>query len=128
MTFSDNIKRFSAQVQARNNTVFVNTAAHALRSIQDGSPTTSAPGQPVAEGILKASFQLAFPSPTLAEITTNVPWAPSNEDGIARPGGGPYIQRSAVGGRWSIRLTIAGIPKIVAYETALVVGGAGGTG
>ena len=124
MSFADDINRFTVKVVAESREIFVNSASHALDSIKNGSPVTGAPGQPVRDSILKNSWQLQFLSETEAEISTNVAWAKSNEDGIARPGGGPYIQRSPVGGRHSVKLTIVGLPKIVAHETAKVTGGA----
>lgn len=96
-----------------------------LRSIQYGSSITGAPGQPVREGDLLASWVLAIQSETRARIFTMSPYAESNEDGIARPGGGPYIQRSSVGGRWSVRKTIDGWPLIVDYVASQVANGGG---
>jgi len=115
-------KQFATKVQTLVPAVFVASAAHAHRSVQEGSPDTGSKGQPVDEGNLRASIQLEFPSRTEALISTNVGYAESNEDGIARPGGGPYIQRSSVGGRWSFALTIAGIQRIVDVEAARLAG------
>jgi len=123
MSFADDVGRFSKNVVVTNREVFVNTASHALESIQNGSVVTGAPGQPVDTGSLKASWNLSFPSPTEALISTNSPYAESNEDGIARPGGGPYVQRSPVGGRHSVQLTVLGLDKIVAVETERAAGG-----
>jgi len=124
MSFADDLKRFEQKVVADSRAIFVNVAATAHESIVNGSPITGSPGQPVMDGTLKASWQVTFPDQNTAEISTSVPWARSNEDGIARPGGGPYIQRSPVGGRHSVKLTIVGLQKIVAHETAKVTGGA----
>jgi hypothetical protein len=120
MSFSDDVKRFGVKVTAVTKDVFVNVASAAKDSIVNGSPVTGAPGQPVDTGALKNSWQLEFMSPTEARISTNIAYAESNEDGIARPGGGPYVQRSPVGGRWSVRLTVLGMPNLVAAETAKV--------
>lgn len=82
--------------------------AAVYESVVLGSPITGAPGQVVADengGNLRASYQLTFPEVDKALIATKSVYAEQNEDGIARPGGGPYIQRSAIGGRWSIALT-----------------------
>jgi hypothetical protein len=116
MSFADDLQRFTAKVETRTRDVFVNVAAHVLTSVRDGSPVTGAPGQPVDTGNLKASWQLRFDSPTSAEVSTNVEYAPQNEDGIARPGGGQYTQKSPVGGRFSVAITAAGIQKILDAE------------
>ena len=121
--FSDTVKRFAARVTVDTQAVFVGTVADAKSSIQHGSTITGAPGQPVDEGGLIVSFQVEFTSPTSARISTNLPYAESNEDGIARPGGGPYIQRSPVGGRHSIAKTIDGLPLIVDDNVKRLTGG-----
>lgn len=121
MSFADDLKRFSAKVDARNKAIFVNTASAAKDSIVNGSSVTGAPGQPVQDGILRGSWQLQYESPTAALISTNAAHAQSNEDGIARPSGGPYIQRSPVGGRHSVKLTVLGIDRLIEVETAKVV-------
>lgn len=120
--FRETTNRIAAKIKARSQAVFANTASRALAGIQFGDPLTGSPGQPVRDSILLNSWQLQFESPTAALISTNVQWARQNEDGIARPGGGPYIQRSAVGGRHSVKLTIAGLDKIVEAETLKAVG------
>ena len=121
MSFSDDLNKFTVKVEARTKDVFVQTAAHAHRSIQTGSATTGAPGQPVDTGNLKASWQLNFVAPLVAEITTNVEYARSIEDGISYAHGGtPLTLRSAVGGFHSVAQTIAGINNIVEEETRKV--------
>jgi hypothetical protein len=126
MSFADDLQRFTAKVETRSQAVFLGTVTAAYESITDGSP-----GQPVGQygpgyhegdvgGELKASWQTHFLSPTVAEIVTNSPYAKQNEDGIARPGGGSYEQRSTVGGRHSVALTHAGIQRIVDAETKKV--------
>src|SRR3990167_6130650 len=109
--FADQLNAFSAKVRVRTPAVFVGTVAAAHTSIQSGSTLTGSKGQPVDENNLRPSWQTTFESPTVALISTNVAYAESNEDGIARPGGGPYIQRSAIGGRWSVALTRAEIGR-----------------
>jgi phage gpG-like protein len=115
--FLDAIRAHNARVELELvPAVFVGTVAEVKNSIQFGSPLTGAPGQVVADehgGNLRASWQSEFTDPNNAIVSTNVPYAESNEDGIARPGGGPYVQRSAVGGRWSVALTRMGIQRIV---------------
>ncbi|HEY4133503.1 MAG TPA: hypothetical protein VGM50_22985 [Gemmatimonadaceae bacterium] len=112
---TDNIK---VKVQVRSRAAFARVASRAYESIQVGSELTGSKGQPVDHGELRASYQLLFPSPTTAAITTDSPYARQNEDGIARPGGGPYRQKSPVGGRWSIALTVAALPRIIEAEAA----------
>lgn len=115
--FKDAIGRITAKVMTRSQAVFVNTASHAFESIVNGSPVTGAPGQPVDTGNLRASWQLAFPDKTSATITTGVEYAPYVEDnvrGVAFKNHGPH----------SVKLTIAGLDKIIAFETAK----AGGNG
>lgn len=117
--FSDQVKLFATvTVPSRAQAVFVGAATEVKNSIQFGSPLTGSPGQPVDEGNLRASWQLEFESPTSALVSTNVAYAESNEDGIARPGGGPYVQRSAVGGRHSVQKTVDNFPRIVEAEVA----------
>jgi hypothetical protein len=114
--FLDQIRAHNAKVPALTQAVFVGSVAEAKTSIVEGSALTGAPGQVVADvngGNLRSSWLVEFEDENNAVISTNVPYAESNEDGIARPGGGPYVQRSAVGGRWSLALTRMGWPRIV---------------
>lgn len=111
-SFARDLQRFSVTIETRSQAAFVETVAEAKRSIQEGSEITGAPGQPVDDFNLRPSWYVRFLSPLEALIATNVVYAESNEDGIARPGGGPYIQRSAVGGRWSVAKTRAGLQRI----------------
>ena len=123
-SFLDDLTRFTAKTERTLQDGFVASCADAKDSIVNGSAVTGAPGQVVADehgGQLKGSWQLRFESPTVAVIETACPWAPQNEDGIARPGGGPYVQRSATGGRWSVRKTIIGWPRIVEAAFARIV-------
>ncbi|MBA3890491.1 MAG: hypothetical protein H0X64_08165 [Gemmatimonadaceae bacterium] len=127
--FGAELREHVVKVKATTGRIFVGSAALALESIQVGSPVTGSPGQPVGQygpgyhegevgGELKTSWNMTFESPTIAAIQTNVAHAPSNEDGIARPGGGAYNQRSTVGGRHSVALTVAGWDNIVEHITA----------
>lgn len=115
--FADDVARFAQKVEARSQAVFVGTVAEAKTSIVEGSPITGAPGQPVDTGNLRSSWQAVFESRSSALISTNVAYARSNEDGVARPGGGPYRLLSRIGGRHSVKLTIVGLPRLVAYVT-----------
>lgn len=123
MTFSGDLKRFQDKVEFRTHEVFVETASEAHKSIQSGSEITGAPGQPVDTGNLKGSWILSFPSRTLAEISTNVVYAPSIEDGVSYAHGGtPMTLRSSVGGFHSLKHTRAGIERIVEAVTKRLYG------
>ena len=89
--------------------------AEALNSIKFGSPLTGSPGQPVETEALLLSWGSEFEDANTALISAGgtAEYNQQNEDGIARPGGGSYIQRSAVGGRWSVALTRTGFQRIV---------------
>jgi hypothetical protein len=117
--FAEAVRQWTVAANTATRTVFVNVASHALRSIQFGSDVTGAPGQPVDEGHLRASWQLTFPTPDEALIATASPYALANEEGVTADGR-PYRLRSPVGGRHSVKLTIAGMPAIVAHEAAKV--------
>lgn len=109
--FGDQVRAFERKVEVRSREVFVNVAAAAHESIVNGSPVTGAPGQPVDTGNLRNSWILSFPSPTEAMISTNVEYAPYVEDnvrGVTFKNHGPH----------SVALTVAGLDKIVAAETA----------
>jgi len=112
MSFLDEIRAHNAKVELDLlPAVFVGAASVAKNEIQMGGPLSGAPGQVVDDvngGNLRASIQLEFEDANNALISTNVAYAESNEDGIARPGGGPYVQRSAVGGRWNFALVRMG--------------------
>jgi hypothetical protein len=131
VSFADDLARFQAKTANTLNLVFVGAVADAHSSIQVGSAVTGSPGQPVGQygpgyhpgetgGELRASWNIKMESPTVALISTNRPYAESNEDGIARPGGGGYTLRSTVGGRWSVKYTIAGFGRIVDAVVARV--------
>jgi len=124
VSFLDEIRAHNRRVELELvPAVFVGTVAEVKNSIQFGSPLTGSPGQPVDQDILRPSWQPEFTDPNNAIVSTNVPWAQQNEDGIARPGGGPYVQRSAVGGRWSVALTRASIQRIVDDVAAKLTAG-----
>jgi hypothetical protein len=132
MPFADDINRFTVKVATRSKAVFLNTVSAAQDSIVNGSALTGSPGQPVGQygpgyhagevgGELKSSWQTIFEGEWSATIGSNATSHNlQNEDGIARPGGGPYNQRSTVGGRFSVRKTRAGMQRIVDAETAKV--------
>jgi hypothetical protein len=113
MTFSDDLKKFQVKTQTRRQIVYEGSVAAALKSIKFGDSRTGSPGQPVESEDLRKSWTATTETPTTSIITHDKAYALSNEDGIARPGGGPYRLRSAVGGRWSVRATILGFSNIV---------------
>jgi hypothetical protein len=130
-SFGEDLRRFTAKVETRSQAAFVGIVASVHESITKGSALTGSPGQPVGQygpgyhegevgGELLSSWQTHFLAPLVAEVVTNNPYAPQNEDGIARPGGGPYTQRSTVGGRHSVALTAAGIQRIADAEAQKV--------
>lgn len=112
-SFDRDLQRIAIDIEARSQAVFVESMNEAKRSIVEGSEITGAPGQPVDENNLRPSWFLRFLGPLEAVIATNTVYAESNEDGIARPHGGPYRLLSAVGGRWSVAKTIAGMQRII---------------
>jgi len=122
MSFSSELRRVAVKAETRTHDIFVATVAAAADSIVNGSPVTGAPGQPVDTGALKASWQTTFESRTQALIATKSAYAIPNEEGI-REDGGPYVQRSPVGGRHSVKQTIAGMPRLIAQATRDVTGG-----
>ena len=117
MSFLDDIRAFNAKVELNLlPEVFVGVVAEVKNSIVFGSPLTGAPGQVVADvggGTLRGSWIDEFEDANTALISTSSPYAPQNEDGIARPGGGQYTQRSATGGRWNVALTRMNSQRIV---------------
>lgn len=91
--------------------VFTACAVEALASIKEGSELTGAPGQPVQSSFLKNSYMLTFPTPGNAEIVSNAEYAAAIEDGVG-PHGAMTV-RSEVGGFHSVKLTMAGMDKIL---------------
>ena len=116
-SFSDDIKAFTAKVEAKTQTIFVNTVAAAKDSIVLGSPITGAPGQPVAFGTLRASWNTEFELPTSARITTNLGYAEPVELGIGPHGPVAYGAKNGIGGSHSVAHTMTGLPLLLADET-----------
>jgi hypothetical protein len=112
--------RFQAKLAAFDADLLPVLGALMRDSIVDGSSITGAPGQPRAEGDLAASWTLTL-TETSAQVSTPSPYAIQNEDGV-KEGGKPYVQRSAVGGRHSVRLTRLGLPKLVRAAAQLISG------
>lgn len=115
MTFADDLNKFSVTCQTRSNDVFVGCVDEAFNSVVLGSPITGAPGQPVDTGVLRSSWQKYFTSPTQAQISTNVEYAPYIEDGMNSRGA--FHLRSTVGGFHSLKMTIAAFQRIVDIVT-----------
>lgn len=118
----EGLDRFVVKLENIGNGLLPAVAAAAHESVVNGSPVTGAPGQPVDTGNLRASWQLAFPSPEVAEITTKTVYAPHNEYGVTEDGR-PYTQKSPVGGRHSVALTITNFDKLVEHEVKRLAGG-----
>lgn len=111
MPFEQDIDRIILKLEGRAATMVPELGLAVLESIQTGSPITGSPGQPVDTGNLRASWQLTLSSPEVAEITTNVEYAPYVEDGINQHG--PMTVRSAVGGFHSVALTRQNFDRLV---------------
>lgn len=107
------LNKFQRQLAAFEVALLPELGALMHQSIVHGSPLTGAPGQPVDQGGLAQSWRVSFPSPTSVQVSSDSPYARPNEDGV-REGGKPYVQRSAKGGRHSVRLTRRGLDKLVA--------------
>jgi hypothetical protein len=122
MSFDADIRRFTVKLENLDRGLLPAVGATMHESIVDGTPLTGAPGQPVDEGNLKASWQLTFPSPEVAEIITKSDYAVPNETGI-RHDGRPYLLRSPVGGRHSVALTVLGADRIIEHEAKRLMGG-----
>jgi hypothetical protein len=120
------VRYLNASVEGHGALVFLGFVTHSHKSIVEGDEISGSEGQPVADvngGNLRTSWGAPiFLSPTEALSATNVPYAQSNEDGIARPGGGPYRLRASIGGRFSIQLTIDAAQRIADYEQARLGG------
>lgn len=115
MSFESDLARFFANTKYKTQAAFINTASAVKESVVNGSPLTSAPGQPVDTGNLKASWQLTFESPTAALISTNVEYAPVIEYNTR----GATL-RSQVGGFHSVALTVGGFERLVEAEVRKV--------
>ena len=128
--FGDDLDRFYATLLARQRDVFVGATGDVKESIQDGSPVTGAPGQPVDEGNLKGSWQETYPGEWESLVATPAEYARSVEEGqqppYTRADGtqvtpAPMTLRSEVGGFHSVKLTRAGWDRIVEQVVRRVV-------
>jgi len=114
MSFADDLARHRARTAERVQRVVVRAASDVLASVQVGSSVTGAPGQPVDTGALRASWQLTWPAPAQALISTHLVYARGIEDGIDARTGRSLTLRSTVGGFHSVAKTLAGFPRLVA--------------
>ena len=57
---ADQIREFTLRFKAQSDAHFANVGSAMQASIQDGSPVTGAPGQPVDTGYLRATWTLSF--------------------------------------------------------------------
>lgn len=114
--FRGDLKRFAQKTDLRVQGTFVRAAQAVHQSIQEGSAVTGSPGQPVDTGALRASWILRYESPTSAMISTNLDYAPIIEDNIR----GARL-KSAVGGFHSVKMTIAGWPRLLASVAREVI-------
>lgn len=117
---AQDLKAWAAKVERNLHAIFLNTATAVRDSVVEGSPVTGAPGQPVDTGNLKSSWVLAFTEPGVAEVSTNVEYAPAIEDGVGPHG--PMTLRSKVGGFHSVKLTRSNFDRLVADVTRSTVG------
>lgn len=130
--FRGAVDRFVVRVKTKADIAHEAIVAQTFTSIVFGSEVTGAPGQPVGPDEpphehLRESWQVDRVSENVARIFTTSPYAKSNEDGIARPGGGEYRLLSPVGGRFSVRLTVAGFRRIVEKVMRELGSGGGNT-
>jgi hypothetical protein len=130
MAFKDDLDRFAKKLDGRVKDVFVGATIEVHKSIVEGSPVTSAPGQPVDTGFLWTSWIPEHTSPSTWQTTTNVSYAPAIEDGIRgaydpkgvdRPPGFEPLGISQEGGSGSVRLTRGGWQNIVDHVRREVV-------
>ena len=129
MSWESDIDRFTVKLEAEiPKEILPNFASAIQESIQKGSTITGSPGQPVGQygpgyhegevgGELLASWQLTFPTADTARVTTNSNHAVANEEGFTEDGR-PYTQRSSVGGRHSVALTLAGAQRLLDHVVA----------
>lgn len=136
MSFSDDLRRFSAKNPAKLQAVFDGVCEATFGSIVEGSPITGAPGQPVSTGFLKGSWQRMREAPLRERQATNVAYARVIEDNlrssfdpagvlpVRKPvtEGGTRFVKSTVGGHHSAKLTVAGFQRIVDAVTREVAG------
>jgi hypothetical protein len=121
MIFPQALSAFHRKVEVRVRELTVGVVDELKRSIVEGSPITSAPGQPVDTGALRASWTADFPSQNEARIYTQMRYANIIEDGESE--GHPITLRSEVGGFHSVKLTVANADKVVEHVRKQVTAG-----
>jgi hypothetical protein len=115
--FSKQLMGFSVKTTRVWGELFDRVTEHVQMSVTEGSQVTTAPGQPVDQGILKASWTPDRISATEWQTTTHLDYAPSIEDLVSYAHGGtPITIRSSVGGGHSVKLTRVHFPRLVEYE------------
>ena len=117
---AQDVKAWAAKVERNLALIFTQTAIGVHTSVVEGSPVTKAPGQPVDTGNLRSSWVLTFPEPNVAEVSTNVEYAPNIEEGIGPHG--PMTLQSQVGGFGSVKLTRTNFDRLVEDVTRQTVG------
>jgi hypothetical protein len=110
--FDGGLSRFQRQLDGMSVVLLPRLGELMYESIVDGSPMTGAPGQPEEEGDLIDSWEMTQPTETSVQVASDSEYALQNEDGV-RPGGKPYVQRSSVGGRHSVKITRQGMQALV---------------
>ncbi len=115
--FGDDLKGFGVKIIRMEKDVFHGVTEEVHRSIVEGSQITSAPGQAVDTGALRASFTPQFLDENTWQTTTHLKYAPIMEENLR----GAQL-RSAVGGFHSVALTRVGFPRIVDYVVTKVRG------
>ena len=121
MTFSGDLKAFAAKVERRNKDIFVGCVNDVRTSVTEGSAVTTAPGQPVDTGALRASWRQEYPETWVGTVASyNIAYAEAIEEGIGPHG--KLTLRSEVGGFGSVKLTRAGWGNLVDDVVRKVVG------
>ena len=127
MSFESELRAFVTKTERISKDIFVATTVEVRRSIVEGSELTSAPGQPVDTGSLRASWTDDFTSSTTWQIGTRQSYAKLIEEngdadadvgdssGDVKLGVGRPSIKSTVGGHHSVKLTRAGWQRIVSH-------------
>lgn len=126
MSFSDDVRKFADDFRRKHDAVFAGVVTEVHRSIVEGSQITGAPGQPVDTGHLRQSWNISFPDPHTAIVSTNVEYAliieqnlrgakVSSKDKYGKP-------KPKIGGFHSVALTFMGFDKIVEHVVRRING------
>ena len=117
--FATQIAQFGQKALAKADAVFVRTGDLALQSVVVGHPATGAPGQPVVSGELRDSWRIRREGQAIT-VSTPLFYAPWIEDGVR--GETPIQDGPSPGGPHSVKLTVAGMPRLVEQAVREVVG------